>query len=184
MQNMELLAPRGQHGAPFTLPCVLGADAVYLGLESFNARRGADNFTIATLKEACDYAHLRGVKIYVTLNIIVLPGEVGRALECARQAWRAGADALIIQDIGLASEIARALPDIRLHVSTQMNTCNAAGIRAAAAWAPSVSRSPASFPWRKSPISRRWVPRRASKSRRSAMARCASAIPASASCPP
>lgn len=72
------------------------------------------------------------MKIYVTLNIIVLPGEVGRALECARQAWRAGADALIIQDIGLASEIARALPDIRLHISTQMNTCNAAGIRAAA----------------------------------------------------
>ena len=131
MRNMELLAPAGNMSA-LHAAVRAGADAVYLGLESFNARRGADNFTIATLKEACDYAHLRGVKIYVTLNIIVLPGEVGRALECARQAWRAGADALIIQDIGLASEIARALPDIRLHVSTQMNTCNAAGIRAAA----------------------------------------------------
>lgn len=131
MGKMELLAPAGNASA-LHAAVRAGADAVYLGLEAFNARRGADNFTIATLKEACDYAHLRGVKVYVTLNIVVLPGEVGQALECARQAWRAGADALIIQDIGLASEIARALPDIRIHISTQMNTCNAAGIRAAA----------------------------------------------------
>ena len=130
MRNMELLAPAGNMSA-LHAAVRAGADAVYLE-PSRSTRAAGDNFTIATLKEACDYAHLRGVKIYVTLNIIVLPGEVGRALECARQAWRAGADALIIQDIGLASEIARALPDIRLHISTQMNTCNAAGIRAAA----------------------------------------------------
>ena len=74
MRNMELLAPAGNMSA-LHAAVRAGADAVYLGLESFNARRGADNFTIATLKEACDYAHLRGVKIYVTLNIIVLPGE-------------------------------------------------------------------------------------------------------------
>lgn len=131
MGKIELLAPAGNVGA-LHAAVRAGADAVYLGLEAFNARRGADNFTVETLKQACDFAHLRGVKIYVTLNTVVLPGEVSRALECARQAWRAGADALIVQDLGIASEIARILPEARLHISTQMNTCNAAGIRAAA----------------------------------------------------
>ena len=131
MGKMELLAPAGNASA-LHAAVRAGADAVYLGLEAFNARRGADNFTTKTLAEACDFAHLRGVKIYVTLNTIVLPDEVSRALECARQAWRAGADALIVQDIGVAAEIARTLPQVRLHISTQMNTCNAAGIRAAA----------------------------------------------------
>ena len=109
-----------------------GADAVYLGLESFNARRGADNFTVRTFEEACAYAHLRGVRVYVTMNTAVLPAEVDEALECARQAYRAGADAFIVQDIGLASEISRTLPEARLHISTQMNTHNEAGLRAAA----------------------------------------------------
>ena len=109
-----------------------GADAVYLGLEAFNARRGADNFTLETLREACDFAHLRGVSIYVTMNTIILPDEVGEALECVRQAYRAGADGFIVQDIGLAAEISRTLPEASLHLSTQMNTHNLAGVRAAA----------------------------------------------------
>ena len=109
-----------------------GADAVYLGLETFNARRGADNFTLETLREACDFAHLRGVSIYVTMNTIILPDEVGEALECVRQAYRAGADGFIVQDIGLAAEISRTLPEASLHLSTQMNTHNLAGVRAAA----------------------------------------------------
>lgn len=109
-----------------------GADAVYLGLEAFNARRGADNFTLETLREACDFAHLRGVSIYVTMNTIILPDEVGEALECVRQAYRAGADGFIVQDVGLAAEISRTLPEASLHLSTQMNTHNLAGVRAAA----------------------------------------------------
>ena len=109
-----------------------GADAVYLGLDAFNARRNADNFTLETLGEACDYAHLRGVRVYVTLNTAILPSEVDRALECARQAYRAGADAFIVQDVGVAAELARSLPQARLHISTQMNTHNAAGIETAA----------------------------------------------------
>lgn len=109
-----------------------GADAVYLGLETFNARRGADNFTLETLREACDFAHLRGVSIYVTMNTIILPDEVGEALECVRQAYRAGADGFIVQDVGLAAEISRTLPEASLHISTQMNTHNLAGVRAAA----------------------------------------------------
>ena len=130
---MELLAPAG---SPACLHAAVsaGADAVYLGCDAFNARRGADNFTLDNLAAACDYAHLRGVRIYLTLNIAIMPEEVETALELARQAWRRGVDAFIVQDIGLAAEIRRALPHARLHISTQMNTHNVDGVRAAAAF--------------------------------------------------
>lgn len=131
MGNVELLAPAGNMAA-LHAAVAAGADAVYLGLESFNARRGADNFTMETLREACDFAHLRGVSIYVTMNTVILPDEVSDALECVRQAYRAGADGFIVQDIGLAAEISRSLPEASLHLSTQMNTHNLAGVRAAA----------------------------------------------------
>lgn len=128
---IELLAPAG-NAAALRAAVRAGADAVYLGLEAFNARRGADNFTLDTLADACAYAHLRGVRVYVTFNTAVLPSEAARALETVRQAYRAGADAFIVQDIGIAAEVARTLPEARLHISTQMNTHNAAGIEAAA----------------------------------------------------
>ena len=128
--QVELLAPAGNMAA-LHAAVAGGADAVYLGLETFNARRGADNFTLETLREACDFAHLRGVSVYVTMNTIILPDEVGEALECVRQAYRAGADGFIVQDIGLAAEISRTLPEASLHLSTQMNTHNLAGVRAA-----------------------------------------------------
>lgn len=129
--RVELLAPAGSMAA-LHAAIMAGADAVYLGLEEFNARRNADNFGGDAFAEACDYAHLRGARIYVALNTILLPSEVTRALECARQAYRMGADAFIVQDIGLAAELARTLPQARLHISTQMNTHNVAGIQAAA----------------------------------------------------
>lgn len=131
MRDFELLAPAGNmtclHAAVSA-----GADAVYLGCEDFNARRGADNFTLETLGEACDYAHLRGVRIYLTLNIAVMPGEAEGALELARQAYRRGVDAFIVQDIGVAAEVKRVLPEACVHISTQMNTHNVDGVRAAA----------------------------------------------------
>lgn len=130
-REVELLAPAGGMAA-FHAAIQGGADAVYLGLQSFNARRGADNFTLETFTDACAYAHMRGVNVYVTLNTAILPNEVNDALETARQAYRAGADAFIVQDIGIASELVRTLPQARLHVSTQMNTHNEAGVRAAA----------------------------------------------------
>ena len=123
-QEVELLAPAGGTAA-FHAAVRGGADAVYLGLQSFNARRGADNFTADTFADACAFAHLRGVNVYVTLNTAILPGEVDSAMETARQAYRAGADAFIVQDIGIASELSRTLPQARLHISTQMNTHNA-----------------------------------------------------------
>lgn len=130
--TLELLAPAGN------LTCLhaavrSGADAVYLGCEDFNARRGADNFTLDTLEQACDFAHMRGVSVYLTTNIAIMPDEASKALELVRQAWRRGVDAFIVQDIGLAAEIQRTLPEARLHISTQMNTHNVDGVRAAAA---------------------------------------------------
>ena len=129
--SMELLAPAG------TVECLhaavsAGANAVYLGLDEFNARRNAGNFTPETLAQACEYAHLRGVAIYVTMNVEILPSEMNRALELARAAYEAGADALIIQDIGFAAAVARTLPDMPWHASTQMNIHSAAGVEAAA----------------------------------------------------
>lgn len=129
--SIELLAPAGNE-ACLHAAVRAGADAVYLGADRFNARRGADNFTLEDLPRICDYAHLRGCKIYLTTNTIVLPSEANAALELVRQAYRAGVDAFIVQDIGLADEIHRTLPDARLHISTQMNTHNLAGLQAAA----------------------------------------------------
>lgn len=131
-KNVELLAPAGN------MECLhaavkAGADAVYLGAGHFNARRGADNFSLENLAEACDYAHLRGVKIYLTLNTVVLPSELPDALELARQAYRCGVDAFIVQDIGISIELSRIMPDVEVHVSTQMNIHDEAGLRAAAA---------------------------------------------------
>lgn len=131
-KNVELLAPAGN------MECLhaavkAGADAVYLGAGHFNARRGADNFSLENLAEACDYAHLRGVKIYLTLNTVVLPSELPDALELARQAYRCGVDAFIVQDIGISIELSRIMPDMEVHVSTQMNIHDEDGLRAAAA---------------------------------------------------
>lgn len=131
-KNVELLAPAGN------MECLhaavkAGADAVYLGAGHFNARRGADNFSLENLAEACDYAHLRGVKIYLTLNTVVLPSELPDALELARQAYRCGVDAFIVQDIGISIELSRIMPDAEVHVSTQMNIHDEDGLRAAAA---------------------------------------------------
>lgn len=131
-RSPELLAPAGNmtclHAAVSA-----GADAVYLGADHFNARRSADNFTLETLAEACDYAHLRDVKIYLTLNTVILPSELPDALELARQAYRAGVDAFIVQDLGLAAQLVQLLPEARVHASTQMNIHDTDGLVAVAA---------------------------------------------------
>ena len=130
-EHVELLAPAGNETC-LHAAIRAGADAVYLGADRFNARRGADNFSLEDLPRVCDYAHLRGRKLYLTVNTVILPSEFNAALELVRQAYRAGIDGFIVQDIGLASEIQRTLPEARLHISTQMNTHNVAGLRAAA----------------------------------------------------
>ena len=119
---MEVLAPAG---GPEQLRAAVrsGADAVYLGLDEFNARRNAANFTIETLPDVCDYAHLRGTLVYVTMNIEILPSELPRAVELARKVYRAGADGVIVQDVGFAAELGQAAPQLPLHISTPVSSC-------------------------------------------------------------
>lgn len=110
-----------------------GADAVYLGMGEFNARRNAQNFGDAEFAAACDYAHVRGVRIYVAMNTLILPHEMDSAISCARRCAKAGADGFIVQDVGLALELKRHLPEARLHASTQMSIQNSDGMQACSA---------------------------------------------------
>ena len=119
----ELLAPVG--GWPHLTAAVNnGADAVYMGGTLFNARIYADNFTQEDLPEAIKYAHLHNVKVYITLNTLLKDGELRRALEYANYLYEIGADALIVQDMGLARLVRKYLPDFPLHLSTQGTVYN------------------------------------------------------------
>lgn len=120
-ERPELLAPAGGHDA-LRAAVAAGADAVYLGLDELNARRGADNFTRSTLEAACRFAHLFDVKVYLTVNVVILPNETDQALELIDDAWVAGVDAVIVQDIGLLRLLRVAMPHVRMHASTQLNT--------------------------------------------------------------
>jgi putative protease len=110
----ELLSPAGSWTS-FLAALSNGADAIYLGTQDFNARRNAANFSLADLQKACDLAHLAGRRVYLTLNTAVLPSELDAALELARQAYSAGADAVIVADLGLLSLLAQHLPELELH---------------------------------------------------------------------
>jgi putative protease len=127
----ELLAPAG---GPASLHAAVanGADAVYAGLADLNARRGAENFTLETLTEATRHAHLSGVRVYLTANVVVLPEEMGAALDLVASAWAAGVDAVIVQDLGLLALLRLHLPEVRLHASTQIDAHNAGSVAALA----------------------------------------------------
>ena len=128
---IELLSPAGSPEAVIAA-VQNGADAIYLGLEGFNARRGAKNFSPEDFEKAMRYCRIRGCKVYVTLNTLVNDREIEDAVATARLASDLGADGIIIQDLGLIKAIRAALPDIPLHASTQMTIHNLAGVEAAA----------------------------------------------------
>lgn len=127
----ELLAPAGGV-KQLTAAVENGADAVYLGGPLFNARIHADNFTEEQIKEAIDYAHLRNVKLYITLNILLTDRELTPALRYAGRLYEMGADALILQDLGLADLVKTYMPDFPLHLSTQGSVYNLSGVKKAA----------------------------------------------------
>jgi putative protease len=128
---MELLSPAGSPEA-IIAAVQNGADAVYLGFGDFNARRSAHNFTPDEFEKAVRYCHLRNCKVYVTLNTLVNDREMTAAVNAARLASEKGADAILVQDLGLAKALRRSVPDIPLHASTQMSIHNLAGAEAAA----------------------------------------------------
>ncbi|MBS7258919.1 MAG: U32 family peptidase, partial [Eubacteriales bacterium] len=125
---MELLSPAG------SMDCLIsavqnGADAVYFGGGSFNARRYADNFEGDELTRAVDYCHERGVRCYITLNTLLFEREIPSALDFAAELYRIGADAVLVQDLGLASLLRKYLPELTLHASTQMGIHDLGGLQ-------------------------------------------------------
>lgn len=124
----ELLAPAGD------MECVKaavanGADAVFFGLSRFNARMRAENFTLENLPDVVEFLHTRGVKAYVTLNVLVFTDELPDAIAELQALADCRVDAVIIQDVGLAEIARRMFPDLRVHASTQMTITSPEGVR-------------------------------------------------------
>jgi len=123
----ELLAPAGDWDCA-KAAVENGADAIYFGLEKFNARMRADNFTIADLPKLMEFLHRRGVKGYVTFNTLVFENELADAESYLRSIIAAGVDAAIVQDVGICRLIRSLSPDFPIHGSTQMTVTSAGGV--------------------------------------------------------
>lgn len=127
-KSLEILAPAGSTQAlEAALYC--GADAVYLGIETLNARRNAENFTSDHLAQTVRRCHIYGAKVYLTLNTVVLENEIGELLHAASCACDAGVDAVIVQDLGVAAILHRCCPQLKLNASTQMAIHNVEGAK-------------------------------------------------------
>ena len=126
--RMELLAPAGDMDA-LRAAVQNGADAVYLGTGAFNARRNAANFEGEALDQAVAYCHARGVKVHVTLNTLVTQGELDALEDAIAEIRDSGADAVIVQDFGVARAVKQMAPSMELHASTQMAAHNVQAAR-------------------------------------------------------
>src|SRR5579864_2997439 len=123
----ELLAPAGDWDCA-RAAVENGADAIYFGLEKFNARMRAHNFTQADLPKLMGFLHRRGVKGYITFNTLVFANEMADAEQYIRAIIAAGVDAAIVQDVGICRLIRRLSPDFPIHACTQMTVTSAAGV--------------------------------------------------------
>ncbi len=124
---MELLAPAGSMEA-LKAAVQNGADAVYLGCGTFNARQSAKNFTPQTLADAVKYCHVRGVAVHLTLNTLVSDREMESCVQLIRQAATAGVDAFIVQDLGVVELCRKVAPQVAIHGSTQMTVHSLPGV--------------------------------------------------------
>lgn len=129
---VELLSPAGSWEA-LVAAVQSGADAVYMGFGAFNARQSARNFTDEEFASAVAYCHLRGVRVYLTLNTLVTDRELPQAADALRKASAMGVDAVLLQDWGLLSLAREIVPDLPLHASTQMSLHTLGGANTAAA---------------------------------------------------
>lgn len=127
MKKVELLAPAGSFES-LVSAIQSGADAVYLAGKNFGARRSAANFTLEELKEAADYCHLRGKKLYLTVNTLVKEKEIEEFVKFMDQVYPIGIDAYIVQDLGMLNLMINRYKDIELHGSTQMTLNNSSSI--------------------------------------------------------
>jgi len=128
MQKIELLAPAGKIEA-FRAAVENGADAVYLGGSMFSARQYAGNFGFEEIKEAINFAHGRRVKVYVAVNTLIANEEIDKFITYLYQLAEVQVDAIIVQDLGIAHIIRKALPQMELHASTQMTVHNSPGVK-------------------------------------------------------
>ncbi len=126
--KVEILAPVGSLEA-LQAAVENGADAVYLGGKVFNARQNAPNFDYDELKTSVDYAHLRNVRVYVTVNILLDNKELNQVVDYILYLYNIGVDAVIIQDIGVVRIIKNLLPEFEIHASTQMTINNYKGVQ-------------------------------------------------------
>lgn len=128
MKKPEILAPVG---SPECLYAAVrsGADAVYMGCKSFNARIKADNFGDEEIRNAVAYCHSHGIKVHITMNTLISDEELPEALETVKRICDWGADAVIVQDLGLASLMNKAAPSLEKHASTQMSVQTSEGVR-------------------------------------------------------
>lgn len=129
MQKIEILAPAGGYDS-LVAAVRSGADAVYLGEKSFSARTSAKNFDDDELKKAVAYCHIHGVKVYVTINTLIFDDEFEQLKQAIVSAAQADADALIVQNHGVARLARQIAPELPLHASTQMSVHTASGVRA------------------------------------------------------
>ena len=129
---MELLSPAGSFDA-LIAAVQAGADAVYMGFGAFNARRSAKNFTDEEFASAVSYCHLRGVRVFLTLNTLLTDRELVQAADALKKASAMGVDAILVQDWGLLALARKMAPDVPLHASTQMSLFTLGGANEAAA---------------------------------------------------
>ena len=127
-RDMEILAPVGNREM-LEVAIANGADAVYFGLENFNARAKAESFDSHNIRSVIDRCHLFGVKVYVTVNTLVSDSEFDDVVAMVERAHAAKADAFIVQDLGLMFYLKKAFPNIVIHASTQAGICNEYGAR-------------------------------------------------------
>ena len=120
---MKIVAPAGNMER-FHSAISATADEIYLGLKGFGARRNAENFTVEELKQAIDYAHLRGSRIFLTLNTIMTNREIELLYPTLKDLYNYGLDAIIVQDLGYAEYLHKNFPSIEIHGSTQMTVAN------------------------------------------------------------
>ena len=130
---IELLAPAGSMDA-LRAAVQNGANAVYLGCGTFNARQSAKNFTIQSLAEAVKYCHIRGVQVHLTLNTLVSDKEIPECSKLIQAAAECGVDAFIVQDLGVVQLCRQIAPSVPLHGSTQMTVHSLPGVLLCAAW--------------------------------------------------
>ena len=128
MKKIELLSPVGNLEM-LNAAVNNGADAIYLAGKNYGARKYANNFTNDEIKEAIKYAHLYGVKVYVTINTVIYEGEIESFIEYVKFLYENHVDAVIMQDLGMIKLVLAKFPDLEVHASTQMHNHNEESIK-------------------------------------------------------